>query len=35
MRHGPLRNAGEHILHTGGRFDSHLLVPIVPAKEKP
>ena len=24
-----LRNRGEHILHTGGRFDSHLLVPVV------
>ena len=34
MRHGPLRNAGEHIIHTGGRFDSHLLVPHVAAKEE-
>ena len=30
MAHGPLRNGGEHIVHTGGRFDSHLLVPIIP-----
>lgn len=25
-----LRNRGEHIIHTGGKFDSHLLVPIIP-----
>lgn len=25
-----LRNRGEHIIHTGGRFDSHLLVPKIP-----
>jgi predicted acyl esterase len=24
------RNAGEHVIHTGGRFDSHLLVPRIP-----
>ncbi len=30
MNHGPLRNAGEHTLRTGGRYDSHLLVPIIP-----
>ena len=30
MNHGPLRNAGEHTLHSGGRYDSHLLVPIIP-----
>jgi len=24
-----LRNRGEHILRTGGKFDSHLLVPVV------
>jgi predicted acyl esterase len=34
MRHGPLRNAGEHVLHTGGRYDAHLLVPVVPEKEE-
>ena len=28
---GPeVRNQGEHIVHTGGQYDSHLLVPIVP-----
>jgi predicted acyl esterase len=32
MGHGPLRNAGEHVLHTGGRYDSHLLVPLIPPK---
>jgi len=25
-----LRNKGEHIIHTGGRYDSHLLVPVIP-----
>jgi len=28
-RHDDLRNAGIHILHTGGRYDSHLLIPII------
>lgn len=25
-----VRNKGEHIIHTGGKFDSYLLVPMVP-----
>ncbi|MGA2108258.1 MAG: CocE/NonD family hydrolase [Syntrophorhabdales bacterium] len=25
----PTRNRGEHIIHTGGKYDSHLLVPVV------
>jgi hypothetical protein len=24
----PLRNHGSHILHAGGRYDSHLLLPL-------
>ncbi len=24
-------NRGRHIIHTGGRYDSHLLVPVIPA----
>jgi predicted acyl esterase len=28
-----LRNKGEHILHMGGPYDSHLLVPMIPSKE--
>lgn len=32
-RHEELRNAGRHVIHTGGRHDSHLLVPVIPAKE--
>ncbi len=28
--HTVLRNAGRHLIHTGGRYDSHLLLPIVP-----
>jgi predicted acyl esterase len=24
-----LRNKGEHVIHTGGKFDSHLLVPVI------
>ena len=28
---GPtVRNCGEHIIHTGGRYDAHLLVPVIP-----
>lgn len=27
------RNRGVHRLHTGGRFDSHLLVPVVPPRQ--
>jgi predicted acyl esterase len=30
-RHEELRNAGTHVIRTGGRFDSHLLVPLIPA----
>jgi predicted acyl esterase len=26
----PTRNKGEHIIHTGGRYDSYLLVPMIP-----
>ena len=29
--HEDTRNRGEHIVHAGGRFDSHLLVPVLPA----
>jgi hypothetical protein len=27
-----LGNRGEHVIHTGGRFDSHLLVPVIPGR---
>jgi hypothetical protein len=27
-----LRNGGEHVIHTGGRFDSHPLVPVIPSR---
>ena len=30
--HRILRNAGRHIIQTGGRFDSHLLLPVIPAR---
>jgi hypothetical protein len=30
MRHEDLRNKGAHILRTGGRYDAHLLVPVIP-----
>lgn len=30
-RHEDLRNAGAHILRTGAGYDSHLLLPVVPA----
>ena len=26
------RNAGDHILHTGGQYDSYLQLPVIPAK---
>jgi len=29
-----LRNKGYHIIHTGGKYDSHLLVPVIPPKYK-
>jgi len=25
-----MRNKGNHIIHTGGKYDSHLLVPVIP-----
>ncbi len=31
-RHQELRNRGAHTLHTGGTFDAHLLVPLIPAR---
>jgi putative CocE/NonD family hydrolase len=30
MKHGPLRNRGHHVIYSGGRYDSHLLVPVIP-----
>jgi predicted acyl esterase len=27
-------NAGTHVIHTGGKFDSHLLVPLVPKSKR-
>lgn len=29
VRHEQTRNKGEHVIHVGGSYDSHLLVPIV------
>lgn len=26
----PTRNKGEHVIHAGGKYDSHLLVPVIP-----
>jgi uncharacterized protein len=31
-RHEHTRNRGTHIIHTGGEYDSHLLVPMIPAE---
>ena len=31
-RHEDTVNRGQHVLHTGGRYDSYLLVPVVPEK---
>ena len=30
MAHSVTRNLGSHVIHTGGKYDSHLLVPVVP-----
>lgn len=30
VRHQETRNRGHHIIHTGGKYDSHLLVPVIP-----
>ncbi len=27
----PTRNKGHHVIHTGGKYDAHLFVPIIPA----
>ncbi|WP_273735299.1 CocE/NonD family hydrolase [Mycolicibacterium septicum] len=27
-----LRNRGEHVIHAGGKYDSHLLVPVIPGR---
>ena len=29
VRHADTRNRGAHVIHAGGRFDSHLLVPVI------
>ena len=29
-RHENLRNKGKHLIHAGGDYDSHLLVPVIP-----
>jgi predicted acyl esterase len=31
-RHEDLRNKGRHVIHAGGPYDSHLLVPVIPPK---
>lgn len=31
MAHSKTRNTGTHVIHAGGRHDSHLLVPVIPA----
>ncbi len=31
-RHPKTINAGTHVIHTGGNYDSHLLIPVIPAK---
>jgi len=33
MRHEETRNTGRHIIRTGGAFDSHLLVPVIPGEK--
>ena len=31
-RHPKTINAGVHVIHAGGKYDSHLLVPVIPRK---
>jgi uncharacterized protein len=31
-RHPKTINAGTHVIHTGGKYDSHLLIPVIPPK---
>lgn len=33
-RHEDLRNRGVHVIRAGGAYDSHLLIPVVPAKDQ-
>ncbi len=33
-KHEKLHNIGRHIIHSGGRYDSHLLAPFIPAEEE-
>lgn len=35
VRHEETRNRGRHIIRTGGKYDSHLLVPIIPSSGVP
>ena len=34
-RHGETRNRGIHVIHAGGQYDSHLLVPVVASAAYP
>ncbi|MGD0956705.1 MAG: CocE/NonD family hydrolase [Candidatus Acidiferrales bacterium] len=34
FRHEETVNSGRHVIHTGGRYDSYLLVPVIPRKSK-
>jgi predicted acyl esterase len=31
--HYPLHNYGRHVIYTGGKYDSHVLLPVVPRQE--
>jgi len=33
-RHEDTVNRGNHVVHTGGQYDSHLLVPVIPPKPR-
>jgi uncharacterized protein len=33
MQHKSTVNKGQHIIYTGGLYDSHLLVPVIPEQE--
>ena len=33
VAHTATVNKGEHVIYSGGKYDSHLLVPVIPAEE--
>ncbi len=32
IQYGPLRNAGNHVIYTGGKYNSEIILPVIPKK---